>query len=77
MARPMTLEERVLYLRKIHTLFCTDYVHEVDKDLLSQIEDVGEWDNLKVTILYKWKIACTEEELVQQLRSIWPIFNQI
>ena len=77
MSRPITLEERIIYLKKLHTLFCTNYVHEVDQNLLSEIEDVGEWDYAKVTIRYKRKITYTKEEIVQQLQNIWPIFNQV
>ena len=77
MSRTITLEERVVYLKQLHTLFGTNYVHKVNSEALAELEDdVGEWNHYTISITYPKKINASEDELTKQFRNIWPIFNQ-
>ena len=65
LSRPISLNERINYLKKLHTLFGTNYLLDVSNDVTHDIEQIEEWEAFQVTIFYKHKIECTEAEILR------------
>ena len=70
--RPITLENRVEYLQQLYAIYGVTYTHTVTleeeqplKEFISQVE-----------IKYLAKLKCTEDVLVKEFKSIWPILNR-
>ena len=53
----------------------TNYFHNVNNNLIRDIEQIEGWEAFQVSILYKHKIECTEAEILRELQELWPIFN--
>ena len=68
MKRKITCEERIEYLKKLHALYCVDYIHEVEAEF-----GIPGWE---VTVTYEAKVKCSEEELVSQYKDLWPKLNK-
>ena len=69
MHRLITLEDRIVLLKKLHTLYGTDYVHNV-KEMKSG------WKQFKITLCHERKLKCTEEDIVKEFNNLWPIMNR-
>ena len=58
-------------------MFGTNYLHNVNNNLIRDIEQIEEWEAFKFSILYKGKkIEFTEAEILRELPNMWPIFNR-
>ena len=78
MARTIDLQERITYLKKLHTIFGTNYQHVIDPEKYNkEIANLNDWSNFIITIKYPKKLTASEEEMVKQFRNIWPIFNRL
>ena len=67
MRRRIGLEERIQLLKKLHTIYGTNYVHNVPHN----------WEGKQITIFHRRKLNCTEDEIVKEFSNIWPVFNRI
>ena len=66
----ITLEDRIILLKKLHTLFGTHYIHDVN-------ELKYRWKEFKVSTCYSRKLKCTEDEIIKEFKNLWPIMNRI
>ena len=70
MCRPIDLDARIKYLKKLHTLHGTNYIHEIPK------VDDGRKD-YNISLLQKRKLNCSEKKITHQFQNVWPIFNKV
>ena len=70
MCRPINLNARIKYIKKLHTLYGTNYIHEIPK-----VDD--DWKDYNISLLHKRKLNCSEKEKTHQFQNLWPIFNKV
>ena len=70
--RNIGLNERRKLLKKLQLIHDVNYTHTVKQDSL-----LRDYSDFKVSITYKAKIRCTEDELINKLKNQWPTINQI
>ena len=70
MERIITLDERILLLKKLHVLCGTNYVHRVP-------EERDGWDKFEISLCHLRKISCIEEEIMKEFKNLWPIINRV
>ena len=56
-------------LKKLYQIYGVDYTHQVEKVGFA----VSGWD---ITVSYDAKIHCTEEDLINQFKTLWPKLNK-
>ena len=62
--RTIGLNERRKLLKKLQLIHGVNYTHTVKQDCL-----LRDYSDFKVSITYKAKIRCTENELINKLRG--------
>ena len=70
MCRPIDLDARIKYIKKLYTLYWTNYIHEIP-----EVDD--DWKDYNISLLHKRKLNCSEKEITHQLQNLWPIFNKV
>ena len=70
MCRPIDLDAHIKYIKKLHTLYGTNYAHETLK-----VDD--DWKDYDISLLHKRKLNCSEKEITHQFQNLWPIFNNV
>ena len=70
MCRPMDLDARIKYIKKLHTLYGTNYIHEISKF-------DSDWKDYNISLPHKRKLNCSEKEITHQFQNLWPIFNKV
>ena len=73
MHRKIDLDERLVLVKQLGDIYCTDYVHNVD----FKEGDASFWDEYVISIKYPKKIDCTTDELLKEMRNIWPACNKV
>ena len=66
----LDLDQRLVYIEKLGDIYCKEYVHNVK-------EEDDYWGGYQISIKYPKKIDCTPENLVSEMRSLWPACNKI
>ena len=69
MKRILSCEERIDLLKKLYQIYGVDYTHQVEKVGFA----VPGWD---ITVSYDAKNHCTEEDLINQFKTLWPKLNK-
>ena len=67
--RRIDLDERVKLLEQLAQIYCKEYVHSVN-------ENSDYWVDYKISIKYPKKIDCTVEEIVKELKNLYPVINR-
>ena len=70
MCRLIDLDARIKYIKKLHTLYGTNYIHEIPK-----VDD--DWKDCNISLLHERKLNCSEKEITHQFQNLWPIFNKV
>ena len=70
MCRPMDLDARIKYIKKLHTLYGTNYIYEIPKF-------DSDWKDCNISLPHKRKLNCSEKEITHQFQNLWPIFNKV
>ena len=74
---PLAKEDRFDLARKLFRVYGTEYSHEVVDDGEHMAEPVSSFfTTWNVTIKYKPKLECSEDEFMTELEAIWPVFNR-
>ena len=68
--RMISLNEQILLLKKLHSLYGTNYVQRVP-------EERDGWDKFEITLCHLRKISCKEEEIIKEFNNLWPIINRV
>ena len=55
MCRPIDLDAHIKYIKKLHTLYGTNYAHETLK-----VDD--DWKDYDISLLHKRKLNCSEKD---------------
>ena len=70
MCWPIDLDTRIKYIKKLHTLYGTNYIHEIPK-----VDD--DWKDYIISLLHKRKLNCSQKDITHQFQNLWPIFNKV
>ena len=70
MCRPIDLDTRIKYIKKLHTLYGTNYIHEIPK-----VDD--DWKDYIISLLHKRTLNCSQKDITHQFQNLWPIFNKV
>ena len=70
MERMITLDERISLLKKLHTLYGTNYLHRVP-------EERDGCDKFEITLCHLRKISCKEKEIIKEFKNLWTIINKV
>ena len=70
MCRPINLGAHIKYIKKLHTLYGTNYIHEIPK-----VD--ADWKDYNICLLHKRKLNCFEKRITHQFQNLWPIFNKV
>ena len=70
MCWPIDLDARIKYIKKLHTFYGTNYIHEIP-----EVDD--NWKDYNISLLHKGKLNCSEKEIAHQFQNLWPIFNKV
>ena len=63
MCRYIDLDARIKYIKKLHTLYGTNCIHE--------IPNVDyQWKDYNISLLHKSKLNCSEKEITNQFQNI-------
>ena len=68
---PMGLKYRIIFIKKLHTIYGTSYCH-----IVQGVEEKG-WKDFAMEITCPSKIKCDQEILVKEFCNIWPTINQL
>ena len=69
MSRKIGKEERIKYLNKqLYVIYGTEYTHVIPTDT-----EENTLEDYKITIKYPAKLRCTENELLTEFNSLWPV----
>ena len=69
--RKMDKETRISFIRKLHHVYGKENNHVLD-----DITCKGSLEDYTINITYPAKLNCTEDELVSEFKSIWPIITK-
>ena len=63
MRRLIDLDVRIKYIKKLHALYGTNYIHEIRK-----VDD--DWKDYNISLLDKRKLNCSEKKITHQFRNL-------
>ena len=68
--RKLGKEKRIEHLKKLHLIYCKEYVHTVPDG------EKGDLHEFTLKIKYPPKITCSESDLVAEMNSLWPTITK-
>ena len=71
MSRKIGKTLRIEYLKQLFAIYGTEYSHTIPTD--TEENTLKEY---KISIKYPAKLKCTEEELLKEFNSLWPIISR-
>ena len=63
MERTISLDEQILLLKKLLTLYGTNYVHRVP-------EERDGWDKFEITLCHSRKMSCKEDKIINEFKNL-------
>ena len=65
----------VEYLKELYAIYCISFNHKV-------LQNEDDKSNFKghitaIKIKYEPKVDCTQEQIVKEFRSVWPVINRV
>ena len=71
----LSLKQEAEYLKELHTIYCISHNHTVLQNEAGGSNFKGHIATIKIKC--EPKIDCTQEQIVKEFRSIWPVINRL
>ena len=64
--------KRIDYIKKLFSIYVKEYVHDVLDESKGSLVD----DEYTISVRYPAKLQCSENELVNEFNSLWPLMTK-
>ena len=68
--RKLEKSKRIEYLKQLYLIYGTDYTHTIPEEARESLEEYS------INLKYPAKLNCTEQELLTEFNSIWPVITR-